>query len=212
VVLYESTCVIFNTSLFVPSSSEEVYTGVLKFSFLQESEDPTAWAAKFPFCNEECEDPTAMLHHLRRRDGATGGAPSSPPHTHSVVAVAHLAAPLLHRRHVRAAPLLSRWRARSDVVFVVVLSSSSPPNVGTSPSVEVGMVVQRRQQSHWLDSVMPQPLVCTRIEQEPKAFVQNKKNQIIQFGKLEGLVSSGPTVVRGNSAPTRALFLRSSGV
>jgi hypothetical protein len=84
VVLYESTCVIFNTSLFVPSSSEEVYTGVLKFSFLQESEDPTAWAAKFPFCNEECEDPTAMLHHLRRRDGATGGAPSSPPpHTHT---------------------------------------------------------------------------------------------------------------------------------
>jgi hypothetical protein len=39
--------------------------------------------------------------------------------------------------------------------------------------------------------------VATRNEQELKALTQNYRNRILQFGKLEGPILSGPTAVRG---------------
>jgi hypothetical protein len=49
-----------------------------------------------------------------------------------------------------------------------------------------------------VDSLMESPkCVATRIEQEPEAPARSYRNWILQFGKSEGPILSGPIAVRG---------------
>jgi hypothetical protein len=50
-------------------------------------------------------------------------------------------------------------------------------------------------------------VVCTRNEQESKAPAQNRANWILWFGKPEGLVSLGPTAVRGTIGSGEGVLL-----
>jgi hypothetical protein len=49
--------------------------------------------------------------------------------------------------------------------------------------------------------------VSTRNEQELKAPTQNRANQTVRFGKLDDLVSSGPTVVKGTVGSDEGVLL-----
>jgi hypothetical protein len=59
-----------------------------------------------------------------------------------------------------------------------------------------------------VDSLAKSPkCVCTGNEQELEASARNNANQMLQFGKLECSVSSGPTVVRGTIGSSEGALL-----
>jgi hypothetical protein len=59
-----------------------------------------------------------------------------------------------------------------------------------------------------VDSLAELPkCVCTQNKQEPEAPTRNRENQILRFGKSEGLVSSGPAAVRGTSGSDEGILI-----